>query len=221
MITVHLTASQHTKGQDYVITVSNVKDIDGTTIASGSTQTYTVPDDSGADTTAPQLVSANYRGATQIDLNFSEPLEKASAENVNNYSISPAIQVVVAALDQNLTRVHLVTSDHRDGVGYTLSVNNIYDRAGTPNKIVSNNTATYSSKTSAITQQTFSLNQNYPNPFNPETEISFFLEKQREVDQDNFVGLIGRHAFGKQITVRMKIQQVNPRLVLRDNDWRR
>lgn len=182
LITVHLTTSQHTKGQDYVISVSNVKDVDGNPIASGSTQNYNVPADSNVDTTAPQLVSVNYRGATQIDLNFSEPLDKAAAENVNNYSISPNIQVIVAALDQNLTKVHLVTSEHQDGVDYTLSVNNIYDRAGNPNKIVSNNTATYSSKRSATTQQTFSLHQNYPNPFNPETEISFFLEKQREVE---------------------------------------
>ncbi|MCH8981657.1 Ig-like domain-containing protein, partial [candidate division KSB1 bacterium] len=140
-ITVHLTTSQHTKGQDYVISVSNVKDVDGNPIASGSTQNYNVPADSNVDTTAPQLVSVNYRGATQIDLNFSEPLDKASAEIVNNYSISPNIQVIVAALDQNLTRVHLVTSEHQDGVDYTLSVNNIYDRAGNP--IASGSTQNY------------------------------------------------------------------------------
>lgn len=184
LITVHLTTSQHTKGQDYVITVSNVKDVDGATIASGSTQSYNVPADSSVDTTAPQMVSVNVKGATQININFSEPLDKASAENVNNYSISPNIQIIVAALDQNLTKVHLVTSEHRAGVDYTLSVNNIYDRAANPNKIVANNTATYKSGgPSETTQsQTFSLNQNYPNPFNPATEISFFLEKQREVE---------------------------------------
>ncbi len=183
LITVHLTTSQHTKGQDYVITVRNVKDVDGTTI-SESTQSYNVPADSSVDTTAPQMVSVNVKGATQIDLNFSEPLDKASAEIVNNYSISPNIQVIVAALDQNLTKVHLVTSDHQGGVEYTLSVNNIYDRAANPNKIVANNTATYKSggPSETIQSQTFSLNQNYPNPFNPETEISFFLEKQREVE---------------------------------------
>ena len=53
---------------------------------------------------------------TAFDLNnFSEPSDEAFIENVNNYSISPDIQVVGAALDQSLTRVHLVTSDHRDG----------------------------------------------------------------------------------------------------------
>ena len=103
--TVHLTTSQHTKGQGYVITVSNVTDVDGTTIASGSTQSYNVPADSSTDTTAPQLVSVNVNGATQIDLNFSEPLDKASAEIVNNYSISPNIQVIRPHLSSIIWRL--------------------------------------------------------------------------------------------------------------------
>ncbi len=184
LITVNLTTSPHTKGQSYVLTVTNVKGTDDTPIIPGSTQSYDVPADSSTDITAPQLVSVNYKGGTQIDLNFSEPLDKASAENVINYTISPDIQILVAALDQNLTRVHLVTSEHQPGVEYTLIVDNIYDRAASRNKIASNNTLTYNSEgpKEIIPSQTFSLNQNYPNPFNPETEISFFLEKQREVE---------------------------------------
>ena len=77
-----------------------------------------------------------------------------------------------------------MTSEHQPGVEYALAVNDIYDRAASGNKIAANNTFTYGSEGSQATiqSQTFSLNQNYPNPFNPETEISFFLEKQREVE---------------------------------------
>ena len=70
-------------------------------------------------------------------------------------------------------------------IDYTLSVNNIYDRAANPNKIASSNTANYTlegAQDIKQSTQTFLLHQNYPNPFNPETEISFFLEKRREIE---------------------------------------
>jgi hypothetical protein len=189
---VRLTTTTHQKGVTYRLSVSNIRDLatNPNVIQPNSSLTYRLQGEDASDTTPPTLVSVKINGATQLDVNFSEPIEETSAENEQNYTISGNVQVMGAVLDDNLTTVHLVTSAHKPGTNYTLTVKNIKDRAQAPNTIAANSSLSYtyasddnSDDSGKDGQQpaTFSLFQNYPNPFNPETEIRFFLEEEREV----------------------------------------
>jgi len=73
--------------------------------------------------------------STHIDVTFSEAIEKASAENIQNYEIDQGVNVFVAILDMNQKTVHLSTTTHQPNILYTLTVNHIKDLAPTPNEI--------------------------------------------------------------------------------------
>ncbi|TDI85082.1 MAG: T9SS type A sorting domain-containing protein [Caldithrix sp.] len=187
---VNITTTAHQNGQTHVLKVSNVTDLAGNKIASNSSINYNV-NVNERDETPPELVSVVVNGATQIDVNFSEPVVKSSAENKSNYSVNSGVQVVGAILGNSGSTVHLITSAHDKNQNYTLTVNNIKDRAENPNTIASNAAISYDfsgsddfadNRNVGITPQTFALFQNYPNPFNPETEIRFYLDQQRGVE---------------------------------------
>jgi flagellar hook assembly protein FlgD len=169
------------------LSVSNIHDAAGNSLPANTTFTYQIPGSSSTDTTPPQLAGVIVKGPTQIDLSFSEGLDKASVENKSNYSINNNIEVMGAVLDANLTTVHIITSSHRSGQ-YTITVNRIKDAAG--NQIAANSKATYTVTSeqppedpgNGQTPNNFTLFQNYPNPFNPETEIRFFLERSRRIE---------------------------------------
>lgn len=85
------------------------------------------------DAAPPTLVSA--AGAPSFDyitVVFSEPMDKASAETVSNYSLSGGVTISAASLaaapgDHVLT---LTTSKQAEGAQLTLTVNNVKDLAG-------------------------------------------------------------------------------------------
>jgi len=96
-----------------------------------------------ADTIPPRIVSVRPLGLTSLDVLFSEPVEKASAEDIANYTIESNVTIFSAVLLDNLTTVHLTTSEHVIGAPYTLIVNNVKDRALYPNTIPPNSSFAY------------------------------------------------------------------------------
>jgi len=74
---------------------------------------------------------------------FSEPVELPSATHIANYDISNGINISNASLASDLTTVTLTSSPHTEGLTYTLTVNNIKDRASTPNVIASDTQKAY------------------------------------------------------------------------------
>ncbi len=120
------------------------------------------------DTTPPTITTVSAGGvSTQIVVVFSEPVEQASAENTANYNINSGIIVSGASLGSDLKTVTLTTSTHTDGVSYTLTVNNIKDRAIVPNTIAANSQMTYtfivqlvSSNITVTSGQTYEIVQN-------------------------------------------------------------
>jgi hypothetical protein len=183
--------------------VSNVRDRaqNPNTIAPGSQFSYVVSIDNGTipavDNTPPAVTSISINGATQLDIHFSEKLDKSTAEIRSNYAITPSINIVGAILNDNQTTVHLITSKHVPENDYTLIVNNVMDLAQNPNEIPANSQFAYNFARETVefpgdnfpddggggqAPRSFALFQNYPNPFNPETEIRFYLDSPREVN---------------------------------------
>ncbi len=99
----------------------------------------TEPVGSGGDITPPEVVSAELLDSVSIRIVFSEPLDQATAQNINNYSITNGINVLSASLSGS--DVILTTTPHSQG-SYTVTVINVEDLAGNP-IIPPNNTADY------------------------------------------------------------------------------
>ncbi|UCH66419.1 MAG: Ig-like domain-containing protein [Ignavibacterium sp.] len=136
---VTLTTSEHSPNQQYTVTVINVKDLAGNTISSQANSAQYLLE---ADTSPPELISAEIKSLTEVQLFFSESLDSQSAENVNNYNIDNGIGVIDAVLNGIDTDVTLTTSQHNYNQQYTITVINLTDLAG--NTISStNNSALY------------------------------------------------------------------------------
>jgi chitodextrinase len=81
-----------------------------------------------ADTAAPLVLSTTVLRRSVV-LAFNEPLDQASAENINNYQIDNGITVSTAELDGDQVSVALTTSPHADGGAYALTVTAVEDLA--------------------------------------------------------------------------------------------
>ncbi len=97
------------------------------------------------DTTRPTLTAAGNAGDLQVAfLTFSEPVEAATATNAANYSISNGITVLRASFGVDARTIILTTSPMAPNTTYTVTVNNVRDRATTPNTILANSTRSFS-----------------------------------------------------------------------------
>ena len=95
------------------------------------------------DTTPPTIVSATATGPTTVQVLFSEPVTLASAQTVANYSINNnGVPISAAVLGVDTRTVTLTTSTLGGGT-YTLTVNNVQDRAVPPNTIAANSTVNF------------------------------------------------------------------------------
>jgi uncharacterized repeat protein (TIGR03806 family) len=103
-----------------------------------------------ADITPPSLVSALNQDQTHITIVFSEPLEAASATNASNYSVNGGITVqgatLVSAQTVSLTVTLLTFSN-----SYTVTVNNVHDRASIPNTIAINSQISFQAQAFGLT----------------------------------------------------------------------
>ena len=139
---VYLKTAAHQSGQNYTVTVSNVRDEANNVIQAGSnTATYTAP---VVDNISPVLSSVEVLGAKSIRLTFSEAMDEASACQAGNYSIS-GISVQEASMDLSKRTIYLKTSEHQAGVQYTVEVQNVKDLAG--NTVASAQSASYTLET--------------------------------------------------------------------------
>jgi len=89
----------------------------------------------------PTLVCGAGDG-TKVRVFFAEPINKAIAETIANYAITPAgggnITIKTAALAPDMTTLTLTTSNMTKGTSYALTMNNIADIAAAPNTIPPN-----------------------------------------------------------------------------------
>ena len=126
---VTLTTSPHSNGQDYIITVSNLKDLAGNIISpSANTAGYSFFN----DTTPPQLVGASLTGRTHLTVTFTEEMNQTTIENASNYGINNGVSIISATAEPGNKSVILNTTPESAGEIYTLTVNNVKDLAGNP-----------------------------------------------------------------------------------------
>lgn len=87
------------------------------------------------DDQAPKVLKAESLWGYQVKVTFDEQvlLEEGSATNINNYSISPDIEVTDATIEHNILggthTVILTTVGQKSGKAYTLSVKGVSDGA--------------------------------------------------------------------------------------------
>lgn len=97
-----------------------------------------------SDTTPPMIVSAGIGSSlSEVIVIYSEPVEQNSATNYNNYDIDNGITVSSASFGANSRTITLVTGTHTRGSTYTITVNNVLDRATIPNPIAPNSKVSY------------------------------------------------------------------------------
>ncbi len=97
-----------------------------------------------ADTAPPTITSVSSNGnPTKVHLVFSELIEQTEAINPSNYQINNNITISSIVLGLDHKTVTITTSPHIEGTTYKVIVNNIRDRALTPNTITPNTQATY------------------------------------------------------------------------------
>src|SRR5438093_922504 len=97
-----------------------------------------------ADTTPPTISSVvNLGDNTIVTVLFSERVEAVSGTDRFNYSIDNGVSISSAAFGGDTRSVVLTTSPLNAGATYALTVNNVRDRAATPNTIAPNSQKTF------------------------------------------------------------------------------
>ena len=84
--------------------------------------------ESNIDGTPPEVISAIALSEKLIEVAFSEPLEIASAQDINNYSINQSIGKPITATLIASNKVQLLFSKtFEEGASHTLSISNVLD----------------------------------------------------------------------------------------------
>jgi hypothetical protein len=100
-------------------------------ISGAATANITTP----ADQTPP-AVASTIAYSSGVLITFTELVDAASAASAANYAIDKGVTIQSATLLSNGRMVQLATSALQAGTTYTLTLNNIKDRAKTPNTII-------------------------------------------------------------------------------------
>jgi hypothetical protein len=159
-----------------------------------------------ADTTPPTIASvANLGDNTLLTILFSEPVEPASATNPLNYGINNGVGVNTSSFGGDMRTIVLRTSPMSVGVVYTLTVNNVRDRAATPNTIAPNTQATFSLDFTPLDISNLSLNREPIGPSSRRTglaiaEIMFHPTNRPDGKVLEFVGLYNSQVFAADLS---------------------
>ena len=95
-----------------------------------------------ADTVAPAIYGASGSNTT-LTVNFSERVEPATATNKLNYTINNGVTVSAAVFGVDSNTIVLTVATLTNGGNYILTVNNVRDRAVTPNTLAANSQVSF------------------------------------------------------------------------------
>lgn len=116
----------------------------GVTNSYGGTNSTTATLTVTPDTTRPVISTVSALDPNVVSVIYSEPVEAATATNIANYGISGGITISAARFGADPRTIILSVSTLGNGVTYTLTVNNVRDRATTPNTILPGSTRNFS-----------------------------------------------------------------------------
>lgn len=123
---VVLTTSEQTPGKIYKLTIQNVTDLAGNAI----TKTEPVFGGMAKDTIKPVAQAVVVSTNNKVTVAFNEKVDKATAENIANYSINNDLAVLRAQVDKTGKVITLTTSDQKPGTIYKITIQNVNDLAG-------------------------------------------------------------------------------------------
>ena len=123
---VTLTTEGLVANKNYTIKVANVKSVDGVAMKATS-KTFLAK----SDKVAPKLSSVAPMTNTRIEVTFSENVTKASATNIDNYTIIAGTNALaiesIEMVEKN--KVEITTASQKAGTKYDITINNIVDRS--------------------------------------------------------------------------------------------
>lgn len=167
-----LTTSEQIDGIEYTLVVRNVADLAGNNIDPDNDSAIFI----GLATTPPEVLSAIAQSNTSVLVTFNQKLEKATAENVKYYSLTPDLAITKAELQADESSV-ILTTDKQDGIEYEVEATNL--RSKSSNKLINpdRSTATFNGIPEAdITPPT--VTDAFPN--NSTTVVVLFSEAVTE-----------------------------------------
>jgi len=149
-----------TLGASYTLPVVTLADHGSTftCIASnnfGATTSATATLTVTADTEAPALRHAANLNTNAIHVAFTEALDPATAIVGANYTLSHGAQITGVQFGSRPHTIILATTMLARHTNYTLTVNNLRDRATVPNTLAPNTTATFTAHLRGIYRQVF------------------------------------------------------------------
>lgn len=137
-----LETSAHLDAKHYTLSVTGVADNSPgkNPIMANSQFGYCIEDQ---DRTRPFIFHLNPADYNRLDVIFNEPVESASASQIENYHASPGIEIRSATPSADGYIVRLETSDHLTNRIYSLTVNGIRDLSESGNLIQPNSSMNY------------------------------------------------------------------------------
>jgi beta-galactosidase len=95
------------------------------------------------DTNPPIVLRCFNLGLAQVEIDFSKPLETASATNLAYYDFTDGLGITAAALSANQETLWLTTAPLTYGSNYTIVINGVRDQANPPNTIAADSQASF------------------------------------------------------------------------------
>jgi beta-galactosidase len=90
------------------------------------------------DTNPPVVLEEFSLGSSNVEVDFSKPVEATSAMNLANYAFSDGLAIIAASLGSGGSSVVLTTAPLAYGSNYTLIINGVLDQAIPPNVLAAN-----------------------------------------------------------------------------------
>ena len=133
----------------------------------------------GTDINSPVVVSVEPVLSTNLQIIFSEDVEKTSAENLDNYAITSDITIQSAVLHAfDKTRVNLTITQVTSGITYDLTISNVQDLSG---NVMESQTESFTWVGLEEIFETGTL-VIYPNPADENINLTFSLKQAASVE---------------------------------------